>query len=63
MTGFLLYLLYAFGQAVLLQRLGLRDRHDPVLLVILLALFAPLATMAIAIGMVYAVLQWLATPR
>ncbi len=62
MTVTLLYLLYAYVQAIVVQRYGIRDTAAPVLTVALLALFAPLVTFGLVIAVLWATTEALARP-
>lgn len=59
---FALYLLYAFVQAVLVERYGLKD-PEVFASVMILMLLAPLISMALLIGGFIKAVEWLARPN
>jgi hypothetical protein len=58
-----LYILYAFVQAILVARYVIQDQTAPVLLVLVMTIFAPIASIGMIIHYGGAAIAWLVTYR
>ena len=63
MLIFLAYIVYALGQGILLNRFIVKDKDYPVPMVLIAAVFAPLVSITLVIGMIVVIIKYLATPK
>lgn len=57
------YILYAVIQGILINRFYIKDTTAPGAIVVVMSLFAPLATVLVVGSVVFDGITWLATPR
>lgn len=63
MLIFLSYIVYALAQGILLNRFIVKEKVYPVLIVLIAAVFAPLVSITLVIGMIVVIIKYLATPK